>query len=341
MLDARSRAVLWAIVQSYIDRLDPVGSRYITRRYEFGVSPATIRNIMADLEDMGFLRQPHTSAGRVPTDKGYRFYVEALMEGMQTENLEVSDQVMGHLGEKSRDIEGLLRETTRVIADFSHYIAVACAPRSEEYLFQKIQFVGCKDNRVAVIMITEEGMIRHSMIDNDLGLGAEDLRRYSDYINDRFSGMSLRDLRVRLVEEIRKDKDAFDALMRKALSIFEQSGMSPEGGVFISGFQEVVHLPDFSDVSRIKELSRTIEDRHAMIRLLDRFAQDSGVRVMIGEENPIESMWGLSVVTSTFRESERAGGVIGIIGPKRMNYQSAIAIVDTAARYISRVLTEK
>lgn len=341
MVDDRSKRVLWAVVQSYIDTPDPVGSRFITKKFDFGLSPATIRNIMADLEEMGYLMQPHTSAGRVPTDTGYRFYVETLMHEMNTENLDLSDEVIQQLRNAGNDVESLLRETTRIISRFSHYLALASSPRTENSIFRKMEFICYKDNRIAVVLFTNEGTIRHHLIDNDLGLKQDDLNRFAQYINERFSGMTVKELREQLIEEMKQQRDTFDVLMKKTIGIFEHAWGTSDENVFITGFREVVNLPDFSTVEKIKELSQAIEDKHHMIQLIDRFIEKGGIHVTIGDENPLGHMKYLSMVTSTYKESDRSAGIIGIIGPKRMNYQNAIIIVDTAARYISRMLFEK
>jgi len=337
MLEERARKVLLAVIQSYIENPEPVGSRFVTRRFDFGVSPATIRNIMADLEEMGYLMQPHTSSGRVPTDTGYRYYVGSLITDMDTERLEFSDQIIDKLGKNRSNVDGLLRETTKIMSDFSHYLAIASPPRAGKTTFHKIDFILYKEHQIAIVLLTDEGLIKHRMIRNDLRLKQADLNRFAEYINSRYSGMSIDDIRARLIEEMKKDKDVFDALMKKMVPLFEDS-LDENEEVFISGLNQVVNLPDFANIDRIKALSDTIEEKHKIVKLLDGFLQEDGVNVMIGEENPYENMKHLSLVTSTYRDGERSLGVVGVIGPRRMNYQAAIAIVDTAARFISKVL---
>lgn len=341
-METRSRKVLLAVIQSYIKNPEPVGSRFVTRRFDFGVSPATIRNIMADLEEMGYLMQPHTSSGRVPTDTGYRFYVENLINDMNTEQLEFSDQIKSELQRNRSDVDSLLRETTRIMSDFSHYLAIASPPRTDSTIFHKIDFILYKENSIAVVILTDEGLIKHKMIENEFSLKQADLNKFAEYINTRYSGMTIEEIRRRLVDEMRKDKDIFDSLVRRTVSLLESSiDVDYSDNVFISGLNQVFNLPDFSDIERIKALSNTIEEKHMIIKLMDRFIEEEGVNVMIGEENPYENMKNLSLVTSTYRDGEKSMGVVGVIGPRRMNYQAAIAIVDTAARFISNVLLGK
>jgi len=339
-LEDRSKKVLLAVIQSYIQNPEPVGSRLVTRRFDFGVSPATIRNIMADLEEMGYLAQPHTSSGRIPTDIGYRFYVESLINDMNTERLEFSDQIKSELQRNRSNVDTLLKDTTRIMSNFSHYLAIASPPRTESIIFHKIDFIMYKENRIAVVILTDEGHIKHRMIDNDFSLKQADLNKFAEYINSRYSGMSVQDIRDHLVKAMRKEKDIFDSLVKRTITLFENA-LDENDDVFISGLNQVVNLPDFSDIERIKALSNAIEEKHMIIKLMDRFIIEEGVNVMIGMENPYENMKNLSLVTSTYRDGDRSMGVVGVIGPRRMNYQAAIAIVDTAARFISDVLLGK
>lgn len=341
MFDERSRKVLRAIVQSYIENPDPVGSRYVTKKYEFGVSPATIRNIMADLEDMGYLMQPHTSAGRVPTDLGYRFFVEALLSERTSECLSFSDEIYSRLKHISDDLDGLLRETTKVISSFSHYLAVASLPTIRNSVFHKIEFISYKDDQIVIVLFTDEGLIRHKVVKNDLALKRSDLQRVVSYLNSRFRGVSVSDVRKQLVEEMKHQKDDFDFLISKAMEMC-CSSLPPTGeNVFISGLKEVVNLPDFADVEKIKELSGAIEDKHTIIKLLDRIidGEEEGVHVVIGSENSSKNLRDLSMVASTYKECGMSVGVVGIIGPTRMDYRNAIAAVSAAATFISGVLT--
>lgn len=338
MLDGRSRKVLWAVVESYIDSPEPVGSRYVTKKYDFGLSPATIRNIMADLEDLGFLMQPHTSAGRVPTDMGYRFFVENILDPSGFENKDYAREINDHLSCMGNDVDCLLHETAKMISRFSHYLAVASLPRTESSTFHKIELIKYKNDRIVVMLFTDEGLIKQKVISNDLSLKQSDLSRISSYLNSRFRGMNISEIREQLVKEMKKQKDECDLLIEKAMDIFSDSSDDSGEGVFISGFREVVNLPEFSDIEKIKNLSEAIEDKHTIVKLIDQIVREDGIQVVIGAENQVEGMDNLSMVASTYKDNDKPMGVIGIIGPTRMNYQNSILIVDTAAQCLSRLL---
>ncbi len=337
MLDERSKRVLWAVIESYINHPGPVGSRYVCKRYEFGYSPATIRNIMADLEDMGYLRQPHTSAGRVPTEKGYRLYVEHLLEDAGY-NPEFARRLSERLGDSSEDMEEMLEELTKVLTSLSRYMAMAVSPGPEGLTLRRIEMVPYKDNRIAVLLLTEEGVIRHHILRNEFGLTAQELQRVAGFLNREFGGYTIKEIRQTLVEEMIRDKQEFDSLVERALKLCDEAIKDYGANVFLSGIAELMELPEFSDIEKIKTLYRTIEDKHTIIKLIDKLLCSEGVQVVIGSENPIREMHNMSVVASVYRDRDRPAGVIGIIGPTRMNYQQAISLVETASEVLTTII---
>jgi len=341
MLDKRSRQVLHAVVQCYINNPEPVGSRYVTKKYELGFSPATIRNIMADLEEFGFLSQPHTSAGRVPTDKGYRFFVDTLhLPEDSTRQGEVSSEFVhrftGKLQVIKDDMSVLFSEVTSTLSTLSHYVSVALPPKPENTTFNRMELIKYKKSMVIAILLTDEGIFRNRMVNIPEDVTQDDLNRITDFINAEYAGYSLDEIRRAIVLRMKYEKVLWDKLVSKAIDICQQALHVAEEAVFISSLYDVMDLPDFSDIAHIKELSRAINDKHMMLRLLEEFSGSEGVKVVIGEENPIEDLKSLSVVTSTYKESEKPIGVIALIGPKRMNYAKAISIVDMVARCVSK-----
>jgi heat-inducible transcriptional repressor len=341
MLDERIHRVLWAVVESYITNPDPVGSRFVTKKYAINLSPATVRNIMADLEDMGFLSQPHTSAGRIPTDKGYRFYVDSLTQTEASRDESHTDEMMHRIENMTNDIGALLKETSRALSTASHYLGVALSPRPEKATLRGINLFRYKEGQVMTVLLTDEGSVKNRCIHVDEDLTQRDLNRISDYLNSEFAGLPIDEIRERVLTEMRKDKALCDTLISRAIAICGEALHFDYGDVFISGLSEVLGLPEFSDLQRIKEISRAIEDKHLIIRLLDTLSESEGVKVLIGSENSALDMKKLSIVVSTYKEGNRPIGTIGIIGPTRMDYLKAIAIVDTAAKFLTRVISER
>jgi heat-inducible transcriptional repressor len=340
-LSERSKKVLNAIVQSYINYPDPVGSRIVTKRYSFGLSPATIRNIMSDLEEMGFLTQPHTSAGRIPTDLGYRFYVDSLVteaDFYSNIEIEILQGLYRRLEILKNDIELLLSETTKSLSMLSHYLGIAMSPTPDMTTLSRIDLLKYQADKVAAVLFTAEGLIKNKVLSVDPDISQKDLNRIAHYLNSEFSGYTFDEIRIKLLKEMSKEKIKCDNLISRAMRICREALYFPLNELFVSGFSEVLELPDFADLKKIRELSKAIEDKHRIIKLLDTISEAEGVQVLIGSEHDQDEMKKLSVVVSPCKEGDRPIGVVGIIGPTRMNYAKAIYIVENTARFITRML---
>lgn len=340
-LSERNKKILCAVVQSYINYPDPVGSRIVSKRFSFGLSSATIRNIMADLEEMGLLAQPHTSAGRVPTDLGYRFYVDALMtEGDCYSNIEIEilQGLYRRLEILRNDIDLLLSETTKSLSMLSHYLGVAMSPTPDMTTLSRIDLLKYQADKVAVVLFTDEGLIKNRVLSVDSGISQKDLNRIAQYLNSEFSGYTFDDIRHKILKEMSKEKIRCDSLISKAMRICREALYFPLNELFVSGLSEVLELPDFSNLKKIRELSRAIEDKHMIIKLLDSLSESHGVKVLIGSESTLEEMKELSLVVSPCMEGDRQVGVVGIIGPTRMNYAKAMYIVESTSKFITKML---
>ena len=338
-LDDRSRKVLFAVIQCYTSSPGPVGSRAVTKKFSFGLSPATIRNIMSDLEEMGLLSQPHTSAGRVPTDNGYRYYVDS----MQAEQQMISDDFLRALNRKweilKRDINSFLIEAAKMLSTLSHYIGITMPPGSGTTTLNRIEMIKFRKDLIGVVLFTDEGIIRNRMISLERDISQRNLNRIVEYINARFAGHTLEEIRQRISGEMEREKVLCDSLITEAMKICSEAISSSAENVYVSGISEMLALPDFSDIERIKELLRTIEDKHIMIGLLNKISESDGIQVFIGSENELTEMKKFSLVAATYKEGNRPIGAVGILGPTRMNYARAISIVDLTATYITDILS--
>ncbi|GAB4489082.1 MAG: heat-inducible transcriptional repressor HrcA [Thermodesulfovibrionales bacterium] len=339
MLDERSKRILQAVVQCYINEPGPVGSRAIKKKFSFDVSPATIRNIMSDLEEMGFLMQPHTSAGRVPTDTGYRFYVNALSSERAPSEDSLPDELARTFAAFRRDINTFLDNASRMLSQYTHYIGITMTPSEHATTLYRIDLLPYRKNKLAAVLVTDEGVIQHRIVTLEQELSPRDLADIADYINANFAGMPLDEIRGNIVREMMREKSLCARLIDDAVRLCNDIFVASTGNVYISGLAEALSLPDFADLERIRELLKTLEDRHNIVNLLDRIADSEGTQVFIGSENPLEELRPFSLVASTYKEGNRPIGAVGIIGPTRMNYRNAISIVDRTARYITDVLT--
>ena len=337
----RNRRILEAIIEDYIDSAEPVGSRSVTRRHHLGLSPATVRNVMADLEDMGYLCSPHTSAGRVPTDKGFRFYVDSLLqvrELSKDERFRVEQQY----SLKGARLEGVLREAGKALSSMSHYTGLVMAPRVASTHLRQIDFVRLSSRRILAILVSDSGQVQNRLIETEEHFTRAELDEIGNYLNRRLAGLSLAQVRSHLLEEMTREKSLYDRLLKRAMQLADESFSSPEEGeLFIEGASQMLEQPEFSDVERMRRIFRTFEQKHKIVDLLDRSQSAQGVQIFIGAETGHRALEGCSLVTSTYSTPKGSLGVLGVIGPMRMPYSQIIPIVDYTARLLSRVLEFK
>ncbi len=341
-LDDRAVAVLMAIVREHIDTSSPVGSRTVARRCGLGLSPATIRNIMSDLEELGYLQHPHTSAGRLPTDKGYREYVDFCMEGDEgrSEGKVVVESLRGRLERIRRDATTLLEDITREVSALSRSVGIASAPGASVARLSRVELVGLKDTRVLAVVVTEEGIVRNMMVDLEEELGQSYLNEISGFFNRELKGATIEEARQRLVREVYEDKAVCDSIMSKVLAICEVFSTGT-GQVFVGGRTEMLDHPEFMDLGKVREIYRAIEDKRRMLVLLDNLAQAGKVQVLIGAETHTEGIEQCSLVASPYRQGDRILGTVGVIGPTRMNYPEIMSIVEETANWLTRVFSEE
>ncbi|MDA8387219.1 MAG: heat-inducible transcriptional repressor HrcA [Nitrospiraceae bacterium] len=337
MLNERTERVLYSVVRSYISTNEPVGSRFITKAYSFNLSPATIRNIMADLEEFGFLAQPHTSAGRVPTDRGYRFYVDYISKRREAED-GLLESFIARLEAAREDLGGLLEMAARTLSERSKYLGLAAPMKSGKTTLNRMELFSYRGNYVAVMLLTDEGLIKHKLIRMDQALSPRTLRRISEYLNQEFSGYTIDEIRFKLIREMSREKALCDILISKAVRICREALTFPAGDIYISGFSDFIGLPDFSD--RIGQIAGAIEDKHFMLKLLEQVGSESedAPSVVIGSENPVREMRDLSMVVSAFKRGGKTAGTVGVIGPTRMDYPKAMAMVHGIAKIITEAL---
>jgi heat-inducible transcriptional repressor len=321
-----------------------VGSRTIARKYGFGISPATIRNIMADLEEMGLLIQPHTSAGRIPTDKGLRFYVDhlersqkALEEGASL-NIEETLYAETELG-------NLMRKTTDLLSRLSKQAGLVLAPNLKNTVCRHIDFIKLNNSQVLVIFIAESGLVHKRVIGLDEDISQDTLDKISKLITTELMGLSLARIRAKLVKMMETEKTQFDDLFSHAIKLSQQffSNETDESELYVGGTFNMMNQPEFADMQKMKNLFRAFEEKRLLIHILDKCldGDKERTRVIIGEENNVDDMKDLSFVLSSYKYGERALGVVGIIGPKRMDYTQVIPIVEYTAITVSRLLSER
>jgi heat-inducible transcriptional repressor len=341
-LDRRPWQVLNSIIEHYIATGEPVGSRTVAKEHPEGLSAATIRNIMADLEGMGLLMQPHTSAGRVPTEMAYRHYVDGLAAAR---DLPTSDRQ--HMREAFREIHGdmdqVLGQVSRFLSHLSHQMGVVLRPTVERIELKQIEFVALDGKRVLSILVSNSGAVSHRMFLIDEELPQDELDRVGRYLTDEFGGWNLVQIRARLLEMMAEEKALYDKLLARVLEVGRQTFQEEDPDtdmVLLGGAFHLVGQPEFSDSERMRALFSAFEEKGRLVKILNRCLDDDGVTVIIGSEHHDPAMKDTSLVASPYRYRDRVLGTLGIIGPTRMEYARNMAMVEHIAHLVSEAITE-
>lgn len=343
-LTDRQQRILARLVAEYIDQGEPVSSAWLAEHSELRLSPATVRNVLGRLEELGLLRQPHTSAGRVPTDSGYRLYVDALLSARRKPRA-LAD-VEARL-RQSGTVADMLEHASHELSRASLQIGFAMTPAHPTARLEHIDFVRLDGRRILVIVVATGGSITHKVIEVEAGESYDPamLARAANYINQEFVGLTLHEARAAIGERMRQERRLYDALMASALDLAERGlvGVTPDDTLHVQGASLLVNelLGDVVDrdraVEALKALFRVIEEKHRLMSLLTGYLETGGLTVVIGTEHATSELQPFSVVASTFHDGQRVG-TVGVIGPTRMRYQRAISVVDGMSQAITRVL---
>lgn len=344
-LSDRTRRVLATLVREYIETGEPVASATLMRRSGLNVSSATIRNVLAQLEDMGYVWQPHTSAGRVPTDQGYRFYVDLLLEGRRAAR-DVS-AVEARLRQEAGDaplIDDLLSSTSHVLSEASRHVGFAIAPANEDTVFQRIDFVPLSGTRILVVVVSRGNQVSQKMVDIGEDVRPSELTQAANFLNTEFAGRTLEEVRSGVRGRLREERTLYEQLLGLALRLASQTLEQLQGStaVYIEGasalLEQVVRASGIS-AATLGALLRMVEEKQRLVRLLNQYIDGPGLTVVIGAEHSDPELRPFSLIASTYFDG-RGTGTVGVIGPTRMKYSRAIAAVDVAALAVARVLKD-
>lgn len=337
-MDQRKRRVLQAVTDDYIATAEPVGSRTIARKYNLGVSPATIRNEMADLEEAGYLKQPHTSAGRIPSDLGYRYYVDSLMSPTELsaeEQAHLRSQITANL----HAIDQVFHTTARLLSLMTQYISIVLTPPMKESACRHVQLIGVDPYHVLVVVVTEPGFVQNRIIEFPEPVDGREITRLNLLLNERLRGVTLRDVTGTLIGELR-NQIRESALFNAVMELLEE-GLDSRERVHLEGTTNLFEHPEFHDVERAKVLLQMLENRDVLFDVLSEHSRRSGVTVTIGEENRIMNMHDCSMVTATYTMNGQVLGSVGLLGPTRMDYARVVAAVEFMANSLSEVLSKR
>jgi heat-inducible transcriptional repressor len=341
-LSDRSRRVLAALVAEYVETGEPVASATLVRRGGFGLSSATVRNVLASLEEMGYVYQPHTSAGRVPTDLGYRCYVDMLLESRRPGRAPgVEAQLLAQAA--SPGLMGdALTTVSHVLSEASHHVGFAVPPQADEAAFQRIDFVPLAETKVLVVVVMRGGHVSNKVVDIGEPLRMSDLYQAANYLNEEFAGLPLSHVRATVLARMAEERTLYDSLLSRALRLAESSfaALAEPQTLFIEGAASLVEASEEGgrvSLGTLRTLLRMIEEKHRLVRLLTEYMEGPGLTVIIGTEHSEPDLREVSLVATTYTDGDRRGA-IGVIGPTRMKYSRAISIVDSAGRAVTRLL---
>lgn len=337
-LTQREKAVLQSLINYYIATAKPVGSRLVANKYKLGISPATIRNTMQDLEEMGLVTHPHTSAGRVPTDKGYRVYVDTLLEPVELTDSE-AEQIRSEIMIDYAAVEDLLEQTSRVLGVISNQLGVTIAPRFDQGILTHIDLVPAAEKKILVVLAVKHGLVRTVLLEAESSLKTETLEKTASILNERLCGLTLGEIKTSMDQRLKEASNADSKLIK----IFLESGenllnFSEADQVHLGGTTNIVDQPEFKDKEKLRGLMELFEEKRLLAELVSAKGIKEGITITIGKEIERGEMQSCSLVTSSYKAGKVAG-TIGVIGPTRMRYAKLVSLVDYTAKLLSDILS--
>jgi heat-inducible transcriptional repressor len=340
-LDDRRKEVLRSLVELHVETGEPVGSESLARALNRSVSPATLRNIMADLEALGYLDHPHTSAGRMPTDEGYRFYVDSLMGRPRPLAPEDAAAIQSGLRKPEASPNQVLENASRLLSRLSQHVGFVVLPEIDQTSFKHIDLVLLAPPRILVVMVSRSGMVTNKVVEIQETPTQEQLQACANYLNAEFAGMPLASVRSRLLELMREDKSIYDSLLKNVIALGNRAfAQGDEASVYLGGTANILAQPEFEDLERMRALFRTFEEKSRLVKILNACISGDGLRILIGHENPAPDLQDLSLVAARYPVEGEANWALGVLGSTRMEYAHVVSLVDHVARSVSQVLRE-
>jgi heat-inducible transcriptional repressor len=342
-LSDRAQQLLRALIENYIRDGQPVGSRVLSRDSGLQLSSATIRNVMADLEEWGFVTSPHTSAGRIPTDKGYRFFVDTLLQVQPLDGAAVIE-IRRQLDATHDTKKALVAAASQLLSSVTHLAGVVTLPRTPVTTTTQIEFVALSEKRVLVILVFDDHEVQNRIIQLERHYSAEELKRASNYLNEQLRGRTLAELRVELLRQLRETREDMNQIMLDAITVAQRmfaDGEKDKLEYVIAGETNLMRVAELSSVEKLRRLFEAFNEQRDVLHLLDHSLGADGVRIFIGHESGYQILDDCSVVTSSYGSGDAVVGVLGVIGPTRMAYERVIPIVDMTAKLLGAALNSR
>lgn len=338
MMNERARILLKTLIERYIDDGEPVGSRALAKFSGLDLSPASIRNIMADLEEMGYIASPHTSAGRIPTPRGYRLFVDNLLTVKPLQQVEIS-QLEGQL--QAANTQKLVASASHLLSELTRFAGVVMTPRRRNAAFRHVEFLHLSENRVLLIIVTPEGDVQNRIIVTDKHYSASQLIEATNYINQNFAGLDFEAIRSRLQADLRQLRDDISQLMTRAVEAGSEALHERSSDFVLSGERHLLDVADLStNMDSLRRLFAMFDQKTSVLQLLELSSRAQGVQIFIGGESGLVPLDECSVVTAPYEVDGQVVGTLGVIGPTRMAYERVIPIVDITAKLLSSALSQ-
>ena len=339
-LSERYREILKAVILSYVMEAEPVSSRSVSKRSDLGLSAATIRNVMADLEEAGYLMQPHTSAGRVPTSAAYHLFIQQMMKTRKLP-AEMQRYIRDNLRSVPADADDLMEATTHLLSELSSQVGLVVTPAMGDTVLKAVDFVPLSGRKVLCVVASTSGFVDNKVVETAQPVDRDDLVRISNYLNEHFAGQTLRQIRDRLLAAMAEERAQMDSLMAVTIELARQ-GFDLDSGpkVIHEGTSSLLSQPELSDLGRVRRLFETFANHAQLVGLLNQCIEGRGVRVTIGEESELTSPLDFSLVATTYGVDDAPLGTLGIFGPSRMEYEKVIPLVHFLGETLSRALAE-
>ena len=336
----RAQYLLKVLIQRFIRDGQPVGSRTLSKDAKVDLSPATIRNVMSDLEELGLIAAPHTSAGRIPTPQGYRLFVDSLVRFKPPNDGEIQ-RLQVELAEQQEHPQSMLDSVSKMLSSITSMAGVVTVPRGQQAILRQIEFLTLSDNRVLVILVINDREVQNRILHTEQPYTADELQRAANFINENYVGVDLGDIRGRLIEDLDRARDSMNQAMHDIIAVAQSAmagAVETKGEFVLKGETNLMNFAELSDVEKLRRLFEAFNRKRFMLELLDRSIHADGVQVFIGEESGYRLFDDVSVVTAPYTIDNDHVGVLGVIGPTRMAYDRVVPIVDITARLLSSAM---
>lgn len=339
-MDNQQKKILYAVIHDYILTASPVGSQQISEKKTVDYSPATIRNVMSELEKRGFIKRSHASSGRIPTDNGYRIYVDELMQIHPLSSKE-KQTIQQNLESKSYQVEQIIHRACQSVSLHADQISFGTIPGRENQSLKHIQFLKLKEKLVLVILVRSSGQVENKILEMAQSLSQNELNQMHNYLNELLGGLSPTEIRNKILKELQKEQIRYNGLLTQALMISQDALENVSNDLYIEGQSRLFHSPEFSDLETMEKLIKTFEKKTLMLKILQEAMEKPGVKILIGDEIEAPEINGLTFITSTYNDAEGNKGHLGVLGPTRIHYAKIVPLVEFTSKIVTQTLSEK